>query len=415
MTADTNPLSALSGVRVIDLSIAFAGADGTRFLADYGADVIKVESKSGDHSRSMGSHMEVRAEGGLFVNWNRGKRSIVVDFRNPETKEMILRLVEGADVVVQNFRPGVTDDMGIGYDAVAQRNPRAVYVSMSGFGHTGPLAGAMGTDPVVQALSGIMSVTGEPGRPPVFVGVPIADFTGSLQTALSVAFGLLARERTGRGQHIRASMFGGLLSALSSRRSEYWTTGVEPQAWGGQHALVVPMQVFETQDGLCVAATQPGRDGDWLRFCRAVGVEKLAEDERFLTNELRVANRSSLSELLQVEFLKRPTAEWKERFQEEGALFNPVWTIGEAVDSEQAKALGLIQEVDHWRIGRVKQVGPILDMSDTPGKVRPSPRFGEHTVEVLNEAGFTQEEIDALIASKVTFTSEQLDQFDLSQ
>jgi formyl-CoA transferase/CoA:oxalate CoA-transferase len=390
----------LDGVRVLDFTRHMAGPYATLHLGDYGADVIKVESPGGDPSRRTGVDF-IDEESALFLIWNRGKRSIALDLRKPEGVEVIHRLARTADVVIENYRPGQADKIGIGYDALSAINDQIIYVAISAFGPTGPLAPFPGTDPVVQAASGVMSVTGEPDRGPSLVGVPIADFTGAMVGVQAVLLGLLAREKTGRGQRIDVSMLHALLSSLTTRLASHWATGEDPQRFGSAHSVVMPYEAFATADGFAVAGVWGGNDG-WAPFCEAVGLAALANDERYATNQQRIAARQELRPVLAAEFVKRTTAEWEARFRELGVLFSPVYTFSEILGHPQITESGLVQSVEHPTLGAIPQLGPTIELHETPGRIgAPPPLLGQHSEEVLREAGYEDEEIEALGAAGV--------------
>ncbi len=340
----------LDGIRVLDFTRHMAGPYAALALSDYGADVIKVESiGSGDPSRRTGVDF-MGDQSSLFLIWNRGKRSIAIDLRQPEGLEAILRLVPTIDVVLENYRPGQADRYGVGYEALSRLNERLVYCSISAFGQDGPLAPFPGTDPVVQAASGVMSVTGEPDRGPSLVGVPIADFTGAQQAVQGILMALLVRERTGRGQKVEISLLAGLLSALTTRLASHWTTGEDPGRFGSAHSIVVPYEAFETADGWAVAGVWGGNDG-WGPFCDAVGLPALATEERYLRNEDRVRLRDELRPVLQREFRRRTTTEWEQRFRAGGVLFHPVYTFSQILAHPQVAQAGLVTSMEH-RDGR---------------------------------------------------------------
>lgn len=389
--------SALAGVRVIDFTRQMSGPYGTQVLADFGADVIKVESLTGDGSRRTGTDF-INGESALFMMWNRNKRSVALDLHKEESLAVVERLVAEADVLVENYRPGVAEDIGIGYEAMAELNPRLVYCSVSAFGQTGHLAPFPGTDPVVQALSGVMSVTGEPDGEPLLVGVPIADFTGAMLCAQGVLLGLAARERTGRGQRVDVSMLFGLLSTLTTRLATHWATGQDPRRYGNAHSVVVPYQAFATADGWVVAGVWSPEG--WPRFCEAIDDPALAEDPRFATNIDRVDHRQELTSLLADRFATRSTDEWEKRFHEHRALFGRICSFSEILSDPQVTEAGMITTVKHPAAGEIRQLAPPVQLSETPGGVRtPPPLLGEHTLEVLSEAGFTAAEIDSLVAA----------------
>jgi crotonobetainyl-CoA:carnitine CoA-transferase CaiB-like acyl-CoA transferase len=388
---------ALDGVRVLDFTRHMAGPYATLALADHGADVIKIESTPhGDHSRTGGVYT-VGDQSAVFLMWNRGKRSVAIDMRRPAGLNLVRRMTAEADVVVENYRPGIADEIGIGFDALSAINPRLVYVSVSAFGARGPLAPFPGTDPVIQAWSGVMSVTGEPDGGPLLVGVPIADYTGSMLAVQGVALALFARQRTGRGQKVEVSMLSGLLAMLSTRLANYWASGEVPQRLGSANSIYVPYQVFATADGWAMAGSFGG--DSWPKFCHALSLPELLEDERYQSNRSRFDHRDKLIPLLEARFAERTTDEWEPHFRAAAALFAPVKTIAEILDSDQVRELGLLQSVDHPTAGRIPQLGPPLELSDTPAAIRrPPPRLGEHSREVLAEFGVEPGEIEALCA-----------------
>jgi crotonobetainyl-CoA:carnitine CoA-transferase CaiB-like acyl-CoA transferase len=395
----------LDGIRILDFTRQMAGPYGTLVLADYGADVIKVESLPvGDGSRETGAYFP-GGESALFLMWNRGKRSIALDLRERAAIDVIERIVRRADVLVENYRPGVADDIGIGYEAMSKLNERLVYCSVSAFGPTGPIAEHPGTDPVIQAMSGVMSVTGEPNGDPCLVGVPIADFTGAMLCAQAVLLGLAARERTGRGQKIDVSMLYGLMSALTTRLASYWATGEDPTAYGSAHSVVTPYEAFRAKDGYIVAGVW-GSNG-WVRFCRAIDRPDLADDERYAQNVERIRLRHELKPIFDEVFAQRTVAEWDGRFRAEGALFGPVHTFSEILNHPQVESAGLVQQVQHATLGQINQLGPVIQFSETPGRITTAPPVhGQHTRDVLAEAGYSEDEIEALVAGGVAKVAE---------
>jgi formyl-CoA transferase/CoA:oxalate CoA-transferase len=388
-------LRPLDGVKVLDFTRHMAGPYATLALSDYGAEVIKIETLAGDPSRITGVDF-VGDESALFLIWNRGKKSVSLDLRRPEANAIVRRLADQVDVVVENYRPGQATRFGIGYEDLSAINERLVYVSISAFGSEGPMAGDPGTDPVVQAASGVMSVTGEPDRGPALVGVPIADFTGAMLCVQAVLLGLMAREKTGRGQHIEVSMLAGLLSSLTTRLASYWTRGEDPQRFGSAHSVVMPYEAFETADGWVVAGVWGGNDG-WGPFCEALELPELAEAPRYAGNADRVRLREELRPILADAFRRRTTAEWEPRFRERGVLFSPVFSFSEILSHEQVAAAGLVQSVEHPTVGEIPQLGPAIKLTDTPGRITsPPPTLGQHTREVLAQAGYSAEEIASL-------------------
>ena len=380
----------LGGVRIVDFSRQMSAPYGTALLSDYGADVIKVESPDGDPSRRTGVAF-VGDESAMFLMWNRGKRSIALDMRTPEGLDAAHRLVAGADVLVENYRPGVAEEIGIGYETMRTLNERLIYCSVSAFGASGPYASRPGTDPVVQAMSGVMSLTGDRGGDPVLVGVPVADFTGAMLLIQAVLLGLRARDLTGCGQKVDVSMLAGLVSSLTTRLASYWATGEDPVRCGSAHSVVAPYQAYQTADGYIVAGAWAPEG--WPRFCDAIDRGDLVDDPRFATNADRVARRDELNEILTPLLRQRTNDEWEARFDAANALFGPVCTISEILAHPQAR--GLVGMVKHRTLGELPQVASPIELSATPARMeRPPPELGQHTIEVLAEAGFTGAEID---------------------
>ena len=394
-------VKALEGVRILDLSRHMSGPYGTALLTDYGAEVIKIESAgSGDPSRHTGSAMH-GDQNALFLMWNRGKRSVSLNLRRPEAVEIVKQLAARCDILVENYRPGVADAIGLGYEEIRQVNPRLIYISVSGFGK-GMLEDWPATDPVVQAMSGLMSVTGELGGPPLLVGAPMADYAGAMQVIQSALIGLLAREKTGRGQQVEVSMQHALMSALTTRLAMFWATGQEPERLGGSHSAVAPYNVFRTRDGHMVAGVW-GAGEAWPRFCAAIGRPDLTDDPRFLTNADRVAQRQVLNPLLEEITVTRTSAEWQELFRAEHVLFGPVLSLTELMAHPHVIDTGMISSVSHATAGEIPQLAPTLKLSETPGALAgPPPRLGEHTAEVLaEELGFDSAKIHELVTAGV--------------
>jgi crotonobetainyl-CoA:carnitine CoA-transferase CaiB-like acyl-CoA transferase len=389
---DTN---ALSGLKVVDLTRQMAGPYASLVLGDFGADIVKIESKGeGDPIRGVGHHF-IAGQSTLFYQLNRNKRSLCLDMRNPKGLAVVKRLIAQADVLMENYRPGVADEIGIGAEAMLELNPRLVYASTNAFGSKGPWKHLPGTDPIVQAMSGVMSVTGEPDGGPVLVGTPIADYISSMLTVQGILLGLAARDHTGRGQHVEVSMLASLLFGLTTRIGPYFLTGENPTRFGSAHSQVVPYQAFRSSDGWLVAGVW-GRG--WPDFCKALEVPELAEDERFLTNPQRVERRDELTAILDPEFLKHTTAYWKDSFERHHTLFSPVNTFSDVLEGEQAKANELVIEIDHPVAGPMRQVAAPVKLEDTPATVRFAPPVvGEHTGDVLSELGLTDGEIHELL------------------
>ena len=392
--------SVLEGTTILDFTRHMSGPYCTVLLGDFGAEVIKIESMPyGDPARQIGTAF-IDGESGVFLMWNRNKRSVALDMRKPEAREIVRQLAKKSDILAENFRPGVTEEMGIGYEAMAALNPRLIYLSITAFGPIGPISQYPGTDPVVQAMSGVMSITGEADGGPVLVGLPIADFSSAMVSVQAALLGLLAREKTGRGQRVDVPMLAALVFGLTTRLANYWVTGKDPVREGSAHSTVTPYQAYSCSDGDIVAGAWT-RD-TWPRFCQAVGMPELPEDPRFVDNVQRMKHRTELNAILNATFATRTVAQWEEAFHEANALFGPVCTVSQALAHPQMQALGMVQSVEHTKIGRIPQLAPPIFMSDTPGKIRrPPPLFGQHTAEVLGELGYGSSDIERLARDKV--------------
>ena len=378
----------LDGVRVVDLTQVMGGPFCTMQLGDLGADVIKVEPPTGDLSRSMGG-AQLRMPGddnAPFFALNRNKRSIILDLTEDSDRAVMTALVRTADVLVESFRPGVTKRLGVDYDTVSALNPRLIYASISGFGQTGPYADRPGFDLIAQGMSGIMSVTGEPGGTPVKCGVPIADLSVGLIATNGILAALIARGKTGRGQHIDTSLFESALAMSVWETTEYWATGSAPHAMGSAHRLSAPYQAFRTSDGYITLAALTSLQ--WERLCATLGREELTSDSRFATNAARIANRPALVREIEVALAARTTADWVERMLAVGVPAGPIHDFAQVFADPHTHARHMIEEIEHPVAGRVRTLGFPLKMSETPPRVRrPPPLLGQHSAEILRELG----------------------------
>lgn len=427
MNTTTSPSSssspaagALDGLRVLDLSRVLAGPWCTQNLADLGADVVKIEKPgAGDDTRHWGppffpdEHGQPTDEACYFAACNRNKRSVTVDMATPEGQQLIRQLASSSDVVVENFKTGGLARYGLDYASLSALNPRLVYCSVTGFGHTGPYAQRAGYDLLVQAMSGLMSITGhadgEAGGGPLRVGVAVIDlFTGMYATTAILA-ALHARERTGRGQHIDIALLDVAMATLANQGASYLNAGVVPQRQGNSHPSLVPYQDFPTQDGRMLLAI--GNDGQFARFCQAAGTD-WAGDARFATNAARVAHRQVLVPLISAATRQRPTAEWIALLEDKAVPCGPINDIGQAFDDAQVRARGLRVEQQRYAGGEPtagRQVDTVvstaspLRLSDTPVQLRHAPpALGQHTEEVLHERlGLGAQELQALRAQGV--------------
>ena len=378
----------LDGVRVVDLTQVMGGPFCTMQLGDLGADVIKVEPPGGDLSRRMGG-AQLRMPGddnAPFFALNRNKRSIVLDLTVNEDREVMRELARTADVVVESFRPGVARRLGADYETIAAINPRIIYASISGFGQTGPYADRPGFDLIAQAMSGLMSVTGEPNGEPVKCGVPIADLAVGLIATNGILAALIARDRTGRGQYIDTSLFESALAMAVWETTEYWATGHAPHAMGSAHRLNAPYQALRTADGHVVLAALTSRQ--WTDLCAALGRADLATDPRFETNATRMTHRAALAAELEVALGARTTATWVEALLAAGIPAGPINDLAQVFDDPHTQARRMVEEIDHPVAGRLRTLGFPLKMSDTPPRVRRAPPLlGEHSAEIRRELG----------------------------
>ena len=380
-----NP-AALEGVRVVDFSQVMAGPFCTMLLGDLGADVIKVEPPAGDLSRSMGGE-RLRLRGNdhaPFLALNRNKRSIALDLSNTDDRAICLALLQTADVIVENFRPGVMRNLGIDYDAIAATNPRVVYASISGFGQSGPYADRPGFDLIAQAMTGLMSVTGEPAGAPVKCGPPVADLAAGLYAAHGILAALLARAESGRGQYLETSLFEAALGLSAWEACEYWATGVAPQPFGSAHRLSAPYQALRTQDGYLVVAALKVRQ--WQRLCEVIQRDDLLGDPRFESNAARLAHLPDLTEELERSLAAAPTAAWVERFLAAGVPAGPLLDYHQVFADPHTHARDMVEEIEHPVEGSVRTLGFAVKLHGTPATVRrPPPLLGEHAEEVMRE------------------------------
>jgi crotonobetainyl-CoA:carnitine CoA-transferase CaiB-like acyl-CoA transferase len=395
--ADTS--GPLAGFTVVDLTRVLSGPYCTMLLGDMGARVIKVEQPGrGDDTRAWGPPF-VESESAYFLSINRNKESITLDLKQPGARHVLESLIERADVLVENFKPGTLDRLGFGYETVAARYPRLVYCSISGFGQTGPRRSEPGYDAVVQAEGGLMSITGPPEGPPYRLGVAISDIVAGMFAAHGIVLALLARERFGRGQRVDLGMLDATAALLTYQAGIYFATGQAPAPLGNRHPTIVPYETFAAEDGDFVVAV--GNDEQWRRFCSVIEAPDLAGDPRFATNRGRVANYEALRPALAERLRRRNRAAWVEALKREAVPCGSVRDIGEVLQDEQLEARGMIERLDHLTAGMIRVLGVPIKLSDTSGSVRtPPPLLGQHTVSILSrDLGLTGEEIEALRSS----------------
>jgi len=402
----------LTGVRVLDLSRVFAGPWATQQLADLGAEVIKVERPGrGDDSRGLGppflpdQNGKDTAESAFYLSANRNKKSIALDLSQPRGQEIIRRFAAISDIVVENYKVGTLKRYGLDYDSVKKVNPSVVYCSITGFGQTGPYAHRPGYDTLLQAMGGVMSVTGEadeiPGGGPMKVGIIIADIMTGMYATIGILGALRHRERTGIGQHIDLALLDAQTAALSHQAMYYLISGENPKRFGTSAPAVVPSQMFECADGFIVLVV--GNDPQFRRFAEVVGHPEWADDERFVSNGLRVRNRTTLVPLLEEIFRGSPKAHWLERLQAAGIVCGPINEVSDVFADPQVQARNMVVEVEHALGSPLKLVANPLRMSETPlDRYDPPPRLGQHTDELLSGVlGLGVSEIEELVRTKI--------------
>ncbi|MCW2550004.1 MAG: L-carnitine dehydratase/bile acid-inducible protein [Mycobacterium sp.] len=386
---------ALDGIRVLDLTRVLSGPYGTLLLADLGAEIWKVEHPvTGDETRELPPHRG--GESHYFMSMNRNKSSLAIDLKDPRGRDLVLGLAREADVVIENFRPGVAGRLGLGYPDIEPLNPRVVYCSISAFGQDGPAAQRTAYDVAIQALGGLMSLTGEPGRPPVRAGVPIADLAAGMLADLGILAALLRRERTGLGQFVDASMLDGTISLLSYFAGRFLLTGEEVRAVGAGHPSVVPYGLFPTMDGQLVLATLS--ESYWPRLCDVLEMPAEARDPALERNADRLLQRERVERLVADALRRRTTADWEARLLAADIPYAPVLSVGQALQQPQVVARGLVQSMPHPRLGDIDVVGSPLRLSESPAPdPRPAPLLGEHTRQILHRVlGVTHVTLDSL-------------------
>lgn len=372
----------LKDIRVLDLSRVLAGPYCSMLLGDMGAEVIKVERPGkGDDTRAFGPPF-IETESAYYMSFNRSKKSITLNFNTDEGKEVLYRLIEKSDILLENFRPGTLEKQGLGYDKVSALNPRIIYASISGFGHTGPEKYTPGYDLVIQGMSGLMSLTGDADNSPFKLGTSIGDILAGIYTFTGILLALIAREKSGKGQKVDVSMLDGLVSLLTYQAGIYFATGVSPFRKGNKHPTICPYETFKASDDYINIAI--GNDKFWQIFCDVTGMEDLKNDPKFSSNPKRVEHRSELFDIIQNIISKRKSSEWLEIFNKNGIPAGPILSVEQILNHPQILARNMVEEVNHPLIGNIKLTGIPVKLSDNPGRISsPPPILGQHNEEVL--------------------------------
>lgn len=396
----SNSPSALAGLRVLELAQIMAGPTCGMMLADLGADVVKIEKLDGGDDARGYREPTINGVSAPFLMLNRNKRGIALDLKRPEGREVFLRMVRSADVVIENFRKGTMEKLGVGYDVLCAENPGLIYCAISGYGRTGPDADKGGFDLIAQGFTGLMSITGEEGGPPLRTGNSIADINAGLLAAFGILAAYQHRQKTGRGQVVETSLIEAGLQQLYWHAAIHFATGESPGPSGSAHVLTTPYQAFPTQDGHIIVGG--ANEKNWVRIAQVLGRPEWVDDARYRRNADRMRNRDTLLPAMTEILLTRPSAEWLAAFEAAGVPAGPVHSIGQALSHPQTLARGMVVQQEHPEAGPIRTVGHPVHFSETPPQYhRPSPGLGEHTRMLLAECGYTEAEIGAMLASGV--------------
>ena len=381
----------LDGIRVVDLTRILAGPYCSMLLSDFGAEIVKIENPDkGDDTRAYGPPF-LDGESVYFLSINRGKKSLTLNLKTPEAREILTKLIRNSDVLVENFRKDFLSSIGFGYDEVAKLNPKIIYASVTGYGHTGPWADRPGYDLAIQGQSGIMSLTGDPNGSPYKTGTSLADITAGIYATLGILLALQARQRTGKGQNVDVSVREGQVSFLTYQAGIYFGTGKSPTRKGNQHPTIVPYETFKARDRYFNLAV--GNDRLWGQFCDLLGRQDLKTHEKFATNPKRVQNHEDLYPVLQKIFAEKTADEWLAFFEKNGIPCGPIFSVGEVLEHPQVRAREMVVERPHPKLKSVKMTGVPVKLSDTPGIAgNAPPLLGQDTLSVLRGLGYTDEQ-----------------------
>jgi len=390
----------LEGLKVLDLTRVLAGPYCTMILGDLGANIIKVEMPgTGDDSRHFGPYQN--GESAYFMSLNRNKRSMTLNLKNEQGKELLKELVKKVDIIIENFRPGTMEKLGLGYETLKAINPELIYAASSGFGHSGPYSKKPAYDGVVQAMGGIMSITGAKDGDPMRVGPSIGDIAAGLFTAIGVLAALNHKNLTGVGQKVDVAMLDCQVAMLENAIARYVVTKEIPKPAGNRHTSIVPFEPFETSDSQIVVAA--GNDGIWKRFCNVADLNEIVDDDRFRTNPKRNENYDALRPLVAKQMVKRTTEDWGRILDDAGVPNGPINSVDKVIENEQVLAREMIVEVNHSVAGPLKMPGIAIKLSETPGAIEKSaPLLGEHNKELLKEFfDYSEAEVEKLIEEGV--------------